>query len=205
MKKLHFIRPIYIFLIVMSALGTAIWSGCSVEKHYDLLSYFFDGVPDPNASLDGPESGLFARNPRVVYKRHVPFAERLCFDCHSNPSDMKMDRNDSNICLNCHDGVPDQYAYMHGPVVAISCLQCHDPHQSQHDYLLRVSTSELCQFCHNQEMLGVSHEQQHVKQEEQCLNCHSGHGGSQRFFLHDEMIGEDTGANIETPDDAGEL
>ncbi|MEI6568379.1 MAG: hypothetical protein WCR20_17000, partial [Verrucomicrobiota bacterium] len=30
--------------------GIGLWAGCASEKHYKLLSFFFDGVPSPGAT-----------------------------------------------------------------------------------------------------------------------------------------------------------
>ncbi len=170
-------------LLVVAALGLSgsIWAGCSIEKHYDMLSFFFDGVPDPNAPV--AVSGVFARDPRADYIVHEPFAEGACQNCHTDFSDLTAIRNDSGVCLQCHATTPNEHAYMHAPVVTTTCLWCHNPHQSPHAYLLRAEPAEVCGRCHTTRVLGPAHRGQPAASFASCLDCHAGHGGPQPLFL----------------------
>lgn len=173
-------RPILALVAVLGLLGS-FWAGCSIEKHYDVLSFFFDGVPDPNAPVE--VSGVFARNPRADYIVHEPFAEGACQNCHTDFSDLTAIRNDSGVCLQCHASSLNEYAYMHAPVVTTNCLWCHNPHQSPHAYLLRAEPADLCGRCHTARVLGPAHRSQPAALFASCLDCHAGHGGSQPLFL----------------------
>ncbi len=171
-------------LMVAAVLGLIgiIWAGCSIEKHYDTLSFFFDGVPDPNAPVE--EKGVFARNPRADYIVHQPFAEGACQNCHTDFSDLTAIRNDSSVCLKCHEAVPNEHVRMHAPVVTTNCLWCHDPHQTPLAHLMRGEPADVCGRCHTSRLLGPAHRGQPASSYANCLDCHSGHGGSQAFFLH---------------------
>ena len=38
-------------ILALALMPATLWLGCSVEKNYKILSFFFDGVPDPNAPV----------------------------------------------------------------------------------------------------------------------------------------------------------
>jgi predicted CXXCH cytochrome family protein len=164
----------------------ATWLGCSVEKNYELLSFFFDGVPDPNApELDqvrGRRGG-----PRISVTSHAPYRERLCKECHVGASDFGMtfagfENVDRDVCLKCHEGETTAYRKMHGPVAAGDCLWCHRPHESRYAHLLRLDGPDLCADCHDPGLLSPA-TPGHVEPERSCLDCHHGHGGDTAYFL----------------------
>lgn len=165
----------------LALLSVLLWTGCSVEKHYELLSFFFDGVPDPNAPPDDGDDLSRQRN-RVVYTIHEPYGTESCLECHRSAVDVYMTRADSDICMKCHEGVPDQYERMHGPVVGMACLWCHNPHKSPYPYLLRDRAPRLCQQCHGAGLM-EPRIPEHQEPVGDCLACHSGHGGSRPYFL----------------------
>ncbi len=176
---------------------TLLWGGCNVQKNYDLLSFFFDGVPDPNAT-DAPTGLAIRQSP--TYSEHKPFAEESCLKCHPNPSEMQLTKNDSSICLQCHDDIVNQYPMMHGAVTGMACLWCHNPHLSPLPHLLRDNAPKLCLQCHE---LGVMQSPipQHEDLQQDCLKCHNAHGGSDPAFLRDQTLEEQTGSS---PPAAGE-
>lgn len=175
-------RRTRLLIAVLPFIGLAtIWTGCSVEKHYELLSFFFDGVPDPSEAEQG--GGLFAQELNVTYYRHQPFEEGACQQCHADITSLKSLRNDSSVCFKCHAGIRDEYAYMHAPVLTSNCLWCHDPHQATVPKLLRSPAPDLCQRCHNDRLLRSAHVDEPVEASSDCLECHSGHGGAARHFL----------------------
>ena len=157
------------------------WAGCSVEKNYDLLNKFFDGVPDPNAV--GPQ-GQAAIAMSSTYTEHQPYTDDSCFQCHPNPSEMLLTKDDSDICLRCHEGLNDQYPLMHGAVTGMACLMCHDPHFSAYEHLLREEAPGLCLQCHD---MGTGNPTPpHKDLQQNCLECHNGHGGDVPFFLREQ-------------------
>ncbi len=159
------------------------WTGCSIEKNYEVLSFFFDGVPDPNArksALPGaPEFIDLKASP--TYSAHKPFVEERCDDCHGGR--FRLGRKDSSVCLKCHEKVPSSEERMHGPVAAGACLWCHTPHESAYAKLLKDVPRTLCSECHEPAELDVERVPAHADKAQNCLECHFGHGGTQRFFL----------------------
>ncbi|MBK7404381.1 MAG: hypothetical protein IPJ41_07020 [Phycisphaerales bacterium] len=158
------------------------WAGCSVEKHYDVLSFFFDGVPDPNAPALSKADQLKQMRDSPTYTIHKPFAEDKCEDCHGRR--FNLTRQDSSICLKCHEGVPEEQPRVHGPVAAAACLWCHTPHESAYAALLKGPAREVCTACHEPSMLGTEKVPEHAPSDQtSCVECHAGHGGTARYFL----------------------
>jgi predicted CXXCH cytochrome family protein len=158
----------------------AVFVGCSAKKNYKTLSFFFDGVPDPNAP-----QGFSSRrgsNLKPVFI-HKPYAEEKCDSCHLNTDDIfARAKVRENVCMECHAAVMTKFAVMHGPVGAGACLQCHSPHSSSVEHLLKVPAPGLCTRCHEPADLSTK-VAQHTQPKIDCLSCHSGHGGNDRRFL----------------------
>lgn len=165
------------------------WSGCSIEKDYETLSLFFDGVPDPKAiqAAQIGEDGKPA-NIRVspTYSSHEPFMKEQCSDCHGGRK--RLNKNDSSICLKCHEGVPTKHERMHGPVAAGACMWCHHPHESAFAALLRDVPTKVCAQCHDSSLLSTTVVPEHADAARSCLDCHTGHGGAQPYFLRERPI-----------------
>lgn len=169
------------------------WPGCSVEKNYELLRLFFDGVPDPHAAIPLSGAGAEAMRRSPTYSVHAPYAREECASCHQRR--FELSREDSRLCLDCHSQVPGAHERMHGPVAAGACLWCHAPHESPYRALLKAPSQEVCGACHDRGMLGRS-VSAHADPEADCLECHMGHGGARRYFLRGEAAGR---AGARTP------
>jgi predicted CXXCH cytochrome family protein len=168
-------------LILVSALG---WSGCTpTPENYELLSFFFDGVPDPSAvrMVEGQALSIADIRASPNYTIHQPYAEDKCADCHS--ARFRLTRDDSGACVKCHEDQLAQHPRMHGPVVACACLWCHEPHESAHAVLLREPGRGICIQCHVQELLSAERVPEHADETRACLECHYGHGGATPAFL----------------------
>lgn len=159
-----------------------IWSGCAVEKNYELLSFFFDGVPNPNALPITSTAG----NPEFMrqsptYSAHQPFLDDRCMECHG--SNFTTGEVPLDVCLKCHGEVPQEYPRMHGPVPAGACLWCHVPHESAWAHLIKAPSRDVCAQCHDATMLSSRSVPEHQDETRQCLDCHYGHGGTSAYFL----------------------
>lgn len=167
--------------------SSAVWTGCSIEKNYATLSFFFDGVPDPAAKAQALAAGGVTEDMRKspTYSLHKPFAEEKCWECHKGqPASSGMD---AGICMNCHKAVPTEHARMHGPVVAGACLWCHAPHESAQANLLKKPARQVCAQCHEQQLLDSKRVPEHADENKSCLECHSGHGGRAAMFLKEGL------------------
>jgi predicted CXXCH cytochrome family protein len=174
-------------LIALAVVGST-WTACSPDRRYALMNFFFDGVPDPSlVGTEGwaPAGGGLASMASV----HPPFGEDRCLECHVDPSSVTLTRDSGTLCLKCHEGVTEQFNFMHGPVVGMACLWCHNPHFSPVEHLLRKPTPDLCMQCHSDGQLqtrtssGDLLRPQHADLTQSCLVCHSGHGGAEQGML----------------------
>jgi predicted CXXCH cytochrome family protein len=176
-----------VFLLLVASI---IWPGCSAEKHYKVLSFFFDGVPTPQeraaAAAGGVVVGQGASGEPLVLFTHEPFATENCAACHVGgvstlyqPVGITVS---ATVCLKCHEQATRSYPVMHGPVAAVECLWCHAPHQADNKELLRLSSPEVCLQCHTRELLSPN-PPEHMVPQSMCLDCHVGHGSEQRGLL----------------------
>jgi len=172
-----------VWLAALILFAGLLWAGCSVQKNYRLLSFFFDGVPNPNALPAAASAGdgtTMRTSP--TYVAHRPFTEERCDECHGGR--LRPGVDDSGMCLKCHADVPNKHPVMHGPVAVVACLWCHVPHESAFASLLKADARQVCAQCHEPGMLGTDTVPAHADGSRSCLECHSGHGGDARFFLH---------------------
>lgn len=187
-------------LAALLALG--FWAGCSVERDYQTLSIFFDGVPNPHAkattqnagsTADLTRPGAAAKAGKPVASTHKPFADEKCTACHTRPTEVFASALDSNLCIKCHEKVLDAYPAMHGAVVGRACLLCHEAHDSPYPSLLKTTAADLCTQCHEPGTFKSRVDGHNVAMTTNadvvsCLNCHTGHGGEKPPFLRPNVI-----------------
>lgn len=168
--------------------------GCAnPEKRYEWLSFFFDGVPDPNAPPPSEEAGVVAaagssnavagaQGAVFTGSLHPPFQERQCNKCHKSQFSQVLTMPREDLCFSCHDHFLDNAAYVHAPALSGGCLMCHHPHRSEEPHLLLMAGADLCLQCH--EARDLSPVPEHADAVEAgCTSCHNPHKGSKRFFL----------------------
>lgn len=171
--------------------GLLIWTGCSVEKNYEVLSFFFDGVPEPNAGAVGERRpGAAGAGALPIVSAHEAYVERRCDECHRGAGQFGLVAEgfgeiDAGVCMNCHGDVPREYPVMHGPVAAKECLWCHRAHESPYEHLLATPSPELCLDCHSFGVMSGPQIPEHMDLERSCLDCHLGHGGQTRWLLRE--------------------
>jgi len=185
-------------------LVAAIWvcSGCGTPANrYRTLSFFFDGVPDPNAPpgsarARGEAADEFAPTPGAPVVKayiHKPYAQAMedstkCSVCHVGASGgyENFQAVGSDICLKCHKDKLTQYPVMHGPVVAVECTLCHAAHESTIPGMLNYAPPKICIQCHERDLLSAN-PPEHLLPDSQCLSCHYGHGGPQHKLLRPKV------------------
>lgn len=177
-----------VLLVCGVVCALACWSGCSVEKNYDTLSFFFDGVPDPKAikAARAAQDGPVDLKASPTYSMHVPYKQDQCSECHG--SRFRLTVNDSGVCLKCHENVPTSQARVHGPVAASACLWCHAPHDSAEANLMRYPGRKVCVQCHDPTKLSTEAAPEHADAGRACLDCHMGHGGNRSYFLKEQPV-----------------
>lgn len=181
-------------------------AACSVERHHRILSFFFDGVPDPNAPtsapvpepLGAPVVASIAPEPEQHASLHPPVRDRLCHQCHMLPErtagagwqaglpELVAPREE--LCRRCH--APPEGPHVHGPAGAQRCDLCHESHQSPFPHLLRVERQEtLCRSCHQGELFltSAAHEAYAPRD---CIECHDPHASAIPFLLRAELASD---------------
>jgi predicted CXXCH cytochrome family protein len=173
--------------------------GCSTpQQRYRVLSTFFDGVPDPDAPKKTSGSRRVGDRGRVTIV-HKPYQENKCDACHLNTADIfARAQVRPDVCMDCHAIVPKEHRVMHGPVVNNACGMCHSPHSSGNAHLLRQPAPAVCTQCHEPAEVTALHKQPFdVKRS--CIECHSGHGGTDHKLLLAEYINPPATQRAEAP------
>jgi len=173
--------------LLLLALPALLLLGCSAQKNYKVLSFFFDGVPDPNAppTVLVSQSGGIGGPVRLMKAKkyqHAPYAEKKCQACHTSDQKQLTSLAAPQLCLRCHANVVNQYSVMHAPVAVAQCLWCHNPHESDQEHLLKSDVADLCLQCHDRQLLSNDNFG-HRSERALCLNCHTGHGSNQPGLL----------------------
>lgn len=162
----------------------ALWTGCSIEKNYKTLSFFFDGVPDPSAPKKLAGIPLAAQEDirqSPTYSAHPPFVQGKCVECHSER--FQLSSADASLCMKCHSDQLTKHERMHGAVVGMACLWCHTPHESAYAHLFKANDRTVCTQCHAKGVLNTERVEAHADPKRGCLECHYGHGGDAQYFL----------------------
>jgi len=172
--------------LLLLTLPALLLLGCSAQKNYKVLSFFFDGVPDPHAPPTVVAGQTTSNGPmRYIKPRkylHQPYAEKKCQACHTSDQKQLTSLAAPQLCLQCHANVVNQYSIMHAPVAAAQCLWCHNPHESDQEHLLKSDVADLCLQCHDRQLLSNDNFG-HRSEQALCLNCHTGHGSNQPGLL----------------------
>jgi len=181
-------------ILAASVCVALVAAACSQTTRYEVLSFFFDGVPpphvqnqgelDPDADLEGePEDTFVVQRPTVYL--HAPYKDRRCVECHDVYAGKLVRPVEDGLCWTCHVDITADAAFVHGPVAAQACQQCHHPHRSKYPQLLLEPSTELCLNCHLLEDLipGEHHAKTETGTEHECVECHNPHAGNVRYFL----------------------
>ncbi len=204
-RRKRFVGVLYLLpVLVLGVPPLLALTGCNPEEHYETLSFFFDGVPDPNAppeALSNSPAAQARRRLAIKYNFHEPYSEGNCQACHTSHEPAAL-MPDASVCVQCHGNKPEQFELMHGPVAVGDCMACHDPHQSTTVFMLRDPPRVMCVTCHAMpDTLGPT-PQAHTDPKRSCLDCHSGHGGDRTYFLKPEALNEINSGDVspQTPD-----
>jgi len=169
----------------VAALAVALCAaGCapSTEEQYKVLSFFFDGVPEPGEAA--PEKRISAAQKveapkKATIYQHGPYAAKDCGACHlPHTNGLRAPLNE--LCLYCHD-LRLAKQYVHEPVTSGDCRSCHHPHRSRYRYMLVSSMTTLCGTCHD---VGQKEQYGHEPVTSgECQSCHNAHGSANRAML----------------------
>lgn len=182
-------------LVVTASLTCAvILPACYTPVRYRVLTFFFDGVPEPGTAVTvgyAPPTKARKEEPGTPPKlqaaardvfAHPPYRDGRCGSCHNIRTGQLYRTPQEGLCQGCHTDIPGQAKYVHGPVALSYCLFCHHHHTSAYPKVLHGDVTATCFRCHQREDLteGPHHE---TIGTQQCTVCHNPHGGADRFFL----------------------
>lgn len=190
-------------LVMLAAWAFSNGLACSQTSRYHVLSFFFDGVPEPGpgARMDSRTSPTGpAVEPRPAaqpmrYYAHTPYRENRCEGCHDATSRQLIRSVSEGLCLTCHSKLTAEARFVHGPVAVDDCTACHHFHGAAFPNQLLVDPVATCLNCHDREDLSAGDHHQSAptplsvgatrKADDQrsCVECHNPHGGGDRFFL----------------------
>jgi predicted CXXCH cytochrome family protein len=170
--------------------------GCSPKSGSGVLSFFFDGVPEPAkqeqvatpaAAVQKSDSGSIQLAQAVpagpVLNVHTPYERRQCDKCHNNAAgSSRLTQSQTGICYACHQDYQVNNKYMHGPVAAGYCSACHAPHESVNEKLLKNTGQAMCLICHTDDQVNKNKAHATIGTTD-CTKCHNPHGGNNTYFL----------------------
>jgi len=156
--------------------------GCSTAKHHRVLSFFFDGVPEPAAAAvsDTPAVQASVGRQLVRAAEHGPYAAKLCDSCHDSRVTNALVAPVEQLCVRCHE-LGEARAYVHGPLASGGCTVCHDPHRSANRFLLVSASDSFCMQCHDR--ADLSSADGHGGEAADCTDCHDAHMSDRQFLL----------------------
>lgn len=176
------------------ALLALLLAGCSAGYRYKVLSFFFDGVPQPSASVPAqPADSVTSRDTAAIGVAvsattgsqliiHPPYQGRECSTCHDESKASREPKPMPGLCFQCHEDFTHNYAALHGPVAGGQCTACHNPHLSKNKNLLIATGRDLCFNCHDAGVVNKADAHADIG-ETDCMECHHPHGGEDRYVL----------------------
>jgi predicted CXXCH cytochrome family protein len=183
-------RKVLLFVLM---LVMVFQSGCSSTNHYKILSFFFDGVPDPSAgdlqkgdSIKAVDTTSFAQNavnrPVDMTHLHPPYKDKQCSTCHDQGSMGKLRVAQPGLCYQCHDDFANRFKVLHGPVGGGQCTMCHSPHMSVNEAFAIRTGQDLCLHCHETDQVMANESHRDIG-DTGCTKCHNPHGGNDSNLL----------------------
>lgn len=167
------------------------FAACSHETGYKVLSFIFDGVPDPNfieantndsiAIIDSTKITDTLKNTKPKLFFHPPYQEKSCENCHDGNNGQLLE-SQPTLCYNCHESFEEKNNYTHGPVAGGYCSDCHDPHKAKNDFLLSRTGQNICFLCHNENDIKEGDIHYDIGETE-CTECHDPHGGDNKLMI----------------------
>ena len=175
-----------VFLIILYS--------CSSGTGRKVLTFFFDGVPQPDSSKRTQKDSLLVKadKPLQAQQRqsrflqenffHPPYKDKECDDCHDMDTGFKLIDKLPELCFNCHDDFREELKVLHGPVAMGACTECHHPHLAKNKMLLKRTGQDLCLYCHDKADV-LKNDAHEDLGDDNCTDCHNAHGGEEEYFL----------------------
>ena len=166
--------------------AAALLCGCNTTKSHKLLSFFFDGVPDPDKAaaeqgvMGAKKDGETVPGAASRYKEHGPYAAKECTGCHMRATNALI-LPIEELCISCHS-IDVRKKYIHGPLASGDCKVCHQAHGSIYPFLLVSEPKEFCLYCHDRKAI-AGKGGEHKNMEKQCTFCHDAHSSDKEYLL----------------------
>ena len=133
-------------ILLITACGTQ-------QQRHGLLTFFFDGVPDPGTEQQVAEvkaesakkkrRGFVPVVQRIIY--HEPFELKDCQDCHKSAHSQALLKDEPQLCYDCHGKMLKKMTFVHKPAEDGTCKACHLPHKSTFDFFTAQAGSAVVQ------------------------------------------------------------
>lgn len=163
------------------------------DQQHNVLNFFFDGVPDPNAqpetqTADPKLPGKRKSFEPVSLKRylHEPYALKDCSDCHKSNRSQALLKPEPQLCYDCHGRILKKMTFVHKPAAEGNCKVCHLAHESPYIGLLPKPEIDLCHDCHEPDKMKVLPAHADMGQQT-CGVCHDPHGSTRKGLLLDSF------------------
>lgn len=158
------------------------------------------------AFLDVKESNCYGCHSNITNEKyaHAPAVNWLCTSCHNGKVGSDNKKNDGlskyiapepvNIeCFRCHEKKLKLWGsnkYKHEPLDSGHCNKCHNPHSSPYEMFIRKPVNNICLGCHKDKHINAIDFRKTkckvIDNATNCIECHSPHASSRRFFLKDK-------------------
>jgi len=182
-------------VLLFLSFGIALFAvSCNPHTSHALLSFFFDGVPEPEPQRQSQDTVRVVSAQQVNLLAgqiqhfqdttvttlnltlHPDYQKKACNKCHEMEHSYRLKNRQPKLCYQCHKPFESRFSHLHGPVAAGFCLACHVPHKSINKALVKMPVQRICRHCH--EAGDVNKNEAHKKTSAtNCLQCHDAHGG----------------------------
>jgi len=170
-------------IIIVCIFAAAVLCACEARTRYRVLSFFFDGVPNPDQTITKTKRKKGGTDGSGEIKKgrseHGPYAAGLCEGCHQRSTN-KLLMPAEKLCSYCHT-VKSEKKRVHGPMASGGCRICHEPHSSPNRFLLVSESKEFCLYCHDKKE--IASREAHKDLSAECTECHDAHGSDNEFLL----------------------
>jgi predicted CXXCH cytochrome family protein len=187
-SKSDHLLPLVLLLTIMY------FAGCTTTRRHHVLSFIFDGVPNPaeelafhrGDTLSSSDAAHATENNDTIiavqFVYHAPVKDKQCDACHDHNTMGNLTMPQPEVCYQCHEDFSITLKSLHGPVASGYCTACHDPHMAKEDDLLLRAGQSLCLYCHNSTLV-LNNEVHKDIGGANCTECHNPHGGEDRYML----------------------
>jgi predicted CXXCH cytochrome family protein len=162
-------------------LGTALIllvGGCTVQTRYQVLTFFFEGVPPPGSKPAGAAAAAAETRLAQPVSFHSTFRKDQCTECHVDKT-KPLIQPIPDLCWKCHPRPSGEHPWNHAPERVGDCLACHVGHETMMPRLLVVGGQELCHKCHRAVYVELLPKHKGLALDA-CLSCHPYHEGGTR-------------------------